>query len=231
MEAFKVGLIIIAAALSACAGAVALKAAGGTAYYYGQVSFLSPDGKLPYNKTDSVVKRETLDGGARIIETVTQPGSGHGMRPKEFVTELKRRKKTLVYDASDAGGAFTGTLTYKDPELKTWTYNIKLKDGEAWLVGVHIAPYKNATADTGHSQFRQRRLLLHRRELDSIAGRVQRRGLTIVPLRVYIKKNHAKIEIGLAKSKKQYDKRQDIIKRESDREIGRRLKQNARDKD
>lgn len=129
MEAFKVGLMIIAGVLSACAGAVTLKAAGGTAYYYGQVSFLSPDGKLPYNKTDSAVKREVLDGGARIIETVTQPGSGHSMRPREFITELKRRKKTLVYDATDAGGTFTGTLTYKDPGLKTWTYNIKLKDG------------------------------------------------------------------------------------------------------
>jgi len=131
MEVFKVGIIIIAGVLSACAGAVTLKAAGGTAYYYGQVSFFSPDGKLPYNKTDSAVKREVLDGGARIIETVTQPGSGHSMRPKEFVTELKRRKKTLVYDVSDAGATFTGTVTYKDPGLKTWTYNIKLKAGGA----------------------------------------------------------------------------------------------------
>ena len=131
MEAFKIGLIIVAAALSACAGTVVLKAAGGTAYYYGQVSFFSPDGKLPYGNTDSAVKREVLDGGARIIETVTQPGAGHGMRPKEFVTQLKRRKKTLVYDASDAGGTFTGTVTFKEAELKTWTYKIKLKAGGA----------------------------------------------------------------------------------------------------
>jgi len=129
METFKVGLIIIAAALSACAGAAALKAAGGTSYYYGQVSFFSPDGKLPYGKTDSAVKREVLESGARIIETVTQPGSGHSMRPKEYVTELKRLKKTLVYSASDAGGTFTGTLTFKDRELKAWTYDIKLKTG------------------------------------------------------------------------------------------------------
>ena len=131
MEAFKVGFIIVAAALSACAGTVVLKAAGGTAYYYGQVSFFSPDGKLPYNKTDSAVKREVLDGGDRIVETVTQPGSGHSMRPKEFITGLKRRKKTLVYDASDAGGTFTGTVTYKDPGLKAWAYDIKLKAGGA----------------------------------------------------------------------------------------------------
>lgn len=70
-----------------------------------------------------------LDGGERIIETVTQPGPAHGMRPKEFVTELKRRRKTLVYAASDAGGTFTGAVTFKDPGLKTWTYDIKLKAG------------------------------------------------------------------------------------------------------
>lgn len=129
MEVFKAGLIIIAAALSACAGAVVLKAAGGTAYYCGQVSFFSPDGTLPYGNTDSALKREVLDGGARIIETVTQPGAGHSMRAVETVTELKRRKKTLVYDASAAGGTVTGTVTFKDAELKTWTYALKLKAG------------------------------------------------------------------------------------------------------
>lgn len=131
MKALMTGLIVAAAALAACAGAVTLKAAGGTAYYYGQASFFSPDGRLPYGKTDSAVKREVLDGGARIIETVTQPAASPGMRPKESVTELKRRKKTLVYDASDAKGTFSGTVAFKGPELKSWTYNIKLAKGGA----------------------------------------------------------------------------------------------------
>ena len=129
MEAFKIGFIIIAAALSACAGAAALKAAGGSAYYYGQVSSFSPDGRMPYGNADSAVKREILDDGAHIIETVTQPGPSPSMRPKEIVTELKRRGKTLVYDASDAGGTLAGAVTFQDPELKTWAYNIKLKAG------------------------------------------------------------------------------------------------------
>ncbi len=131
---------MIAAALSACAGTVALKAAGGAAHYYGQVSFFSPDGKIPYNNTESAVKREILDGGARIIETVTQPGHGHSMRPREIITTLKRRKKTLVYDASDAGGTFTGSVTFKDPELKTWTYDIKLKTGGELKGSGRISP-------------------------------------------------------------------------------------------
>ena len=131
MEVLKAGFIIIAAALSACAGAVALKAAGGTAYYCGQVSFFSPDGKLPYGNTESAVKREILEGGARIIETVTQPGAGHSMRSKETVTVLKRRKKTLVYEVSDAGGTLTGVVTFKDSGLTKWTYDIKIKTGGA----------------------------------------------------------------------------------------------------
>ncbi|HCC46503.1 MAG TPA: hypothetical protein DEQ38_00040 [Elusimicrobia bacterium] len=131
MEIFKIGFITMAAALSACAGTIVIKAAGGAAYYSGQASFFSPDGRLPYGKTDSVVKREILDGGARIIETVTQPGNSPSMQPKQIVTELKRRKKTLIYAASDAGGTFSGTVTFKDGDLKSWTYNIKLKAGGA----------------------------------------------------------------------------------------------------
>ena len=119
MKALMTGLIVAAAALAACAGAVTLKATGGTAHYYGRVSFFSPDGRLPYGKTDSAVKREVLDDGARIIETVTQPAAGHGMRPKESVTELKRRNKTLVYDASDTKGTFSGTVVFNSPGLKS----------------------------------------------------------------------------------------------------------------
>jgi hypothetical protein len=129
MNALKVVFILGASALTACAGAVTLKADAGTAYYFGPAAFFSPDGRLPYGKTDSAVKREVLDGGARILETVTQPAPGHGMRPKESVTELKRRKQTLVYSASDDKGTFSGTVTFKDPALKSWTYKIKMAKG------------------------------------------------------------------------------------------------------
>lgn len=128
MNALKSTLILAAAALCACAGAVTLKAAGGTAYYFGPVELLSPDGRLPYGKTEAAVKREVLDGGARIIETVTQPGAAPGVPAKEIVTELRLKKK-LVYSVSDAKGSFSGTVTFKDPELKSWTYNIKLAKG------------------------------------------------------------------------------------------------------
>jgi hypothetical protein len=129
MDTFKIGLVILAAAAAACAGAVVLKVPEGEAFYYGQVSFFSPNGKLPYGETESVVKREILENGARIVETVTQPGRAPGMRPAAIVTVLKRRGKTLAYYATDSGATFTGRLTFKDAGLKAWTYDIKLKDG------------------------------------------------------------------------------------------------------
>ncbi len=129
MDIFKIGLIILAAAAAACAGAVVLKVADGEAFYYGQVSFFSQNGKLPYGESEAAVKRQILENGSRIVETVTQPGRAPGMRAVEIVTELKRRGKTLVYDAKDAGATFTGTILFKDSALKAWTYDIKLKDG------------------------------------------------------------------------------------------------------
>ena len=135
---------------------------------------------------------------------------------------LDRYEAGLVLTGSEIKSVRNGAVSLKEGF-------VRLKGGEAWLMSVHISPYNNATADTGHTPFRPRKLLLSRRELDSIAGRVQRRGLTIVPLKMYLKGNFAKLEIGLAKSKKKYDKRQDIIKRETDLELNRRMKQSLRD--
>jgi len=129
MEFFKTGFIVMATALSACAGTVAVKVTDGAAYYCGESSFFSPDGRLPYGSAETAVKREILSGGARIIETVTQPGHSPGMPAKTIVTELKRRGKRLVYDVSDAGGTFSGTITFKNGQLNSWTYDLKLKDG------------------------------------------------------------------------------------------------------
>ena len=129
MAALRIGFIIIAVTLSFCVGAAAPGGAGSSAYYYGQVASFSSDGRIPYGNTESAVKREILDDGARIVETVTQPGPSPSMRPKEIVTKLKRRHKTLVYDAADAGGTLAGTVTFQDPDLKIWTYDIELKAG------------------------------------------------------------------------------------------------------
>ena len=97
------------------------------------------------------------------------------------------------------------------------------RSGELWLVGAHIAPYEKSGA-AGHEPERDRKLLLHRREIDRLAGRVRERGLTLVPTRLYFKDGRAKVEIALARGKQTIDKRRDIAKRDADRAMQRALR-------
>jgi SsrA-binding protein len=98
-----------------------------------------------------------------------------------------------------------------------------VRDGEAWLIGAHIDPYDQAGA-ANHDPVRDRKLLLKRREIESLFGKVRERGLTLVPTRMYFKDGRAKVEIALARGKDVRDKRRDIAKRDADRQIERALK-------
>ena len=102
-----------------------------------------------------------------------------------------------------------------------------IREGELWLVGAHIAPYEQAAIEN-HDPDRDRKLLLHRREIDSLKGKVQERGFTLIPTRLYFKDGRAKVELALAKGKDVRDRRREISKRESDRQIERALKQRSR---
>jgi SsrA-binding protein len=95
-----------------------------------------------------------------------------------------------------------------------------VRRGEALLVHLHIGPYEQAGRDNPDPR-RDRRLLLHRREIQRLGGKLAERGLTLVPLRLYWKSGRAKVELGLARGKRAYDKREAIRKRESDREVAR----------
>ncbi|MBE0431372.1 MAG: SsrA-binding protein SmpB [Dehalococcoidia bacterium] len=99
--------------------------------------------------------------------------------------------------------------------------------GELWLYNCHIATYDAASYNT-HEPKRPRKLLLHRKELDILASKVVQKGLTLVPLKVYTKHGLAKIELGVARGKKVYDKRETIARRHADREIERAMKQRRR---
>jgi len=110
--------------------------------------------------------------------------------------------------------------------------NINLQDGfvqeqngELWLMGVHISPYEQASIFGHHDPLRPRKLLLHKKEIAQLIDQSRERGYTIVPTMAYLDRGRAKIEIALAKGRKQYDKRATIAKRESDREIHRALKE------
>ena len=99
---------------------------------------------------------------------------------------------------------------------------VRILDDEAWLIDAHIAPYDQAS-HFNHDPRRARKLLLHRTELNRLIKAVQTKGLTIIPTKVYLKNGRAKVEIALAKGKKQHDKRQVIAKRDVEREIQRQL--------
>jgi SsrA-binding protein len=101
---------------------------------------------------------------------------------------------------------------------------VQEREGELWLMNVHISPYEQASI-FGHSDpLRPRKLLLHRREIAEIASRIRERGYTVVPTMIYLQSGKAKVEIALAKGKKLYDKRDAIGKRDADREMRRALK-------
>ncbi|MAS34274.1 MAG: SsrA-binding protein [Anaerolineaceae bacterium] len=102
---------------------------------------------------------------------------------------------------------------------------VQERDGEMWLMNVHIATYDEAGI-FGHSDpLRPRKLLLHKRQIDQLSSRTRERGYTIVPTMIYLSKGRAKVEIAIARGKKQYDKRETIAKRDAERQIRRALKE------
>ena len=103
----------------------------------------------------------------------------------------------------------------------------EVQDNEVWLHGVHIPQYTQGTW-TNHEPGRRRKLLMHRQEIDKLAARVAERGLTIVPLSLYFKDGRAKVEIGVGRGKRSYDKRQDMARRDADREVARAMGRRAK---
>ena len=122
----------------------------------------------------------------------------------------------IVLKGSEIKSIRAGKVNLRDAYAKP-------ENGELWLYNSHIASYDAASYNT-HEPTRPRKLLLHRKEVDSLAGKVMQRGLTLVPLKLYIKHGIAKIELGVAKGKKVYDKREAIARKEAERKIERALK-------
>jgi SsrA-binding protein len=134
-----------------------------------------------------------------------------------------------IEETHEAGIVLTGT---EIKSVRAGSVNLKdsyavVKGGEAWLLNVHISPYNPASRQNVDPD-RSRKLLLHRGEINRMMGRVQEKGLTIIPLRMYLKRNRAKVEVALVRGKRQYDKREAIARRDTDREIQRALKETTR---
>jgi len=100
---------------------------------------------------------------------------------------------------------------------------VRIDGHEAWLENVHISTYAQGSV-MNHEPLRPRKLLLHRKQIASLIGKVRQKGYTLIPLRVYFSRNHAKVEVGLARGKRQYDKREAIAERDAKREIARAVR-------
>ena len=100
-----------------------------------------------------------------------------------------------------------------------------VRNGELWLINVHISPWRSASNYFNHEPRRTRKLLMHKQEIRKLIGKVEEKGLTLVPLKMYLKGGWVKLDIGLGKGKKLYDKREDLKKREDKRDMERAMKQ------
>ncbi|HLT96333.1 MAG TPA: SsrA-binding protein SmpB [Acidimicrobiia bacterium] len=141
---------------------------------------------------------------------------------KVIATNRRARFDYDIVDDFEAGLVLTGS---EIKSLRAGKANLKdsfghVRNGEVWLVGAYIAPYSFAR-EGGHDPERSRKLLLHRHEIDRITGALAEKGLTLVPMRLYLRDGKAKVQIGLGRGKRTVDKRADIRKREHEREMER----------
>ena len=147
------------------------------------------------------------------------------MADKLIVDNRRARHDYHLIERIEAGLALTGTevKSLRDGQANLQRAYGEVRDGEVWLVGAHIAEYTQGNL-ANHDPDRDRKLLLRRREIDSLAGKVREKGLTLVPTRLYFKNGRAKVELALARGKEARDKRRDIAKRDAQREMERALK-------
>lgn len=148
--------------------------------------------------------------------------------PRTVATNRKARFEYFIEESMEAGIVLTGTeiKSVRDGRVNIGDGFVLIREGEAWLVNVHIAHFEQGNR-FNHDETRQRKLLLHRSQIAHLHSQATQRNWTIIPLKMYINdRGRAKVEIGLARGKQVHDKRQTIAKRESERELRRVLKQN-----
>ena len=144
---------------------------------------------------------------------------------KDVAVNRRAYHDYFVDEKYEAGVMLTGTeiKSVRNGRANLRDGYVRIDGNEAWLENVHISPYAQGNV-MNQEPVRPRKLLLHRKEISSLIGKVKQKGYTLVPLRVYITRNRAKVEIGLARGKRQYDKREAIAARDAKREIERAMR-------
>ena len=146
-------------------------------------------------------------------------------REKDVAVNRRAYHDYFIDEKYEAGVMLTGTeiKSVRGGRTNLRDGYVRIDGNEAWLENVHISPYAQGNV-MNQEPVRPRKLLLHRKEISSLIGKVKQKGYTLIPLRVYIARNRAKVEIGLARGKRQYDKRASIAEREAKREIERAVR-------
>jgi SsrA-binding protein len=148
---------------------------------------------------------------------------------KTIAQNRKARHLYHILDTFEAGLQLTGTEV---KSLRAGKANLGdayavVERGELWLVNLHITPYEQGNR-FNHEPLRRRKLLLHHREIQKLVGKIQEKGLTLVPLRLYFRRGWAKVELAIVKGKKAFDKRRDLAKRDAEREMERAMSRKHR---
>lgn len=148
------------------------------------------------------------------------PRPNHNRSDRLLASNRRARFEYHVLETLEAGIVLTGTevKAVRDGKIQLRDSFVEFRDGEAFLVGAHISPYSHGNRQN-HEPQRERKLLLHRREIDRLFGRAIEKGLTVVPLAVRLRGNRVKVDIALVRGKKLHDKREAEKRRELDREV------------
>ena len=166
----------------------------------------------------------------RAVRAAAKTRAQVGPERRTIARNRSARHEYFVDETFEAGLELTGTevKSLRERAAQISDAFCLIRDGQAWLHGVHIHPYSmGGVWNVGPD--RKRRLLLHRRQIDYLDGKLRQRGMALVPLELYFDEhNRVKLAIGLARGKKLYDKRADMARRDSDREIQRALKERSR---
>jgi len=162
----------------------------------------------------------TKSGGSGKAATAERPAE------RVFATNRKAFHDYEILESLEAGIELTGTeiKSVRAGKLNLRESYARVQDGEVWLYNMHISPYDQGNR-WNHEPLRPRRLLLHRGEIGKLAVKSKEQGLTLVPLRMYANKGHAKVELAVVRGKRQYDKRAAIAERESKRDLDRVVKE------
>ncbi len=144
---------------------------------------------------------------------------------QDIIQNKKARFEYEILETFEVGIVLAGTevKSIRNKKVSIIDAWAKIRDGEAWLVGMNVALYEMGNR-FNHDPERERKLLLHRQEIKRLTGKLKEKGLTLIALKVYFKNGKVKLLLGLAKGKAQYDKRKTIQKREADREMQRTMK-------